>query len=85
MSRQETGPDPGASNMKVIRLALVLIAISANAQQPASPVIPPKANDKSVFQRGLEMYQSKNFPTALRAFTEAANLNVVFGIGPRRS
>ena len=72
MSRQETAPRSGASSIKVIRFVLVLFAISAHAQEPASPVIPPKANDKSVFQRGLEMYQSKNFPTAFRAFTEAA-------------
>src|SRR5215469_13441287 len=74
----ETSSYTGASLIKVIRFTVLIVAASAIAQeyafaqQSGTPPVQQKADDKSVFQRGLEMYQSKNFVTALRAFTEAA-------------
>src|SRR5271154_478504 len=73
MSSRETALWRGTSHTGVVCLFLVLLAVSASAQQTVSPPVPPKADAKSILQRALEMYQSKTFPTALRAFTEAAN------------
>ena len=58
--------------MKNYGLVLFLACLSCVAQtQQPSPVAPP-ADRKTVFQRAVDLYEAKKYPTALLAFQEAA-------------
>jgi len=54
-------------------LLFACLASAQQAQQPA-PLSAggPPADQKAIFQRGLEMYKAKSYANALRAFREAA-------------
>ena len=55
-------------------LFLACLPCVGQTQQP-SP-LPPPADRKTVFQRAVDLYEAKKYPTALLAFHEAAAAGV---------
>ncbi len=62
--------------MKNYGLVLVLACLPCFGQTQQPSPVPPPADRKTVFQRAVDLYEAKKFPTALLAFQEAANAGV---------